>query len=269
MKPTLVLLHGIGGNAAGFASLVARFRALGWPAIAWSQPGYDGTALIEPYDLPGCARALADWLAARRLGRVVLVGHSMGGMLAQTLSAQLASAPPRDGFSLVGLVLAHTSPAFGNPGGDFQQRFIASRTRPLDEGKSMAEIAAVLVPSMMAPTASAEARREGVAMMAAVPPQTYRRAVAAIADFDGRAHLGGIGVPTLCLAAGHDLTAAPAVLQRMAQRIPGADYECLEDLGHLAPIENPQHWAATVTAWCRRRVTPEEETPPTQPGSPS
>ena len=246
-RPVLVLLHGVGGNAAGFGPLAAEFSRLGWPAIAWSQPGYDGTSLVTPYDLDNCARALASWLAGRGLGRVVLVGHSMGGMLAQSLSA-LA------GYHLAGLVLAHTSPAFGNAGGDFQTRFIASRTRPLDEGKSMREIATALVPGMMAPEASGEARAAAIAMMADVPPQTYRLAVAAIAAFEGRAHLPAIRVPTLCLAAEHDVTSAPAVLQRMAQRIPDADYECLEGLGHLAPIEDPSRWAAVVADWCSRRI---------------
>lgn len=266
--PTLVLLHGIGGNAAGFATLVAAFKALGWPTLAWSQPGYDGTPLLDPYDLGGCARALQAWLAQKRLDRVVLVGHSMGGMLAQTLCAQLdgggehgTSQERIEGecFSLAGLVLAHTSPAFGNPDGEFQQRFIASRTRPLDEGKSMLEVATALVPGMMAPHASADALHAGMAMMAAVPAQTYRRALAAITAFEGRTHLGNIRVPTLCLAAEHDKTSAPAVLQRMAQRIPGADYHCLAGLGHLAPIEDPPRWAAAVAAWCRQRIAHETQ----------
>ncbi len=251
-RATLVLLHGIGGNAAGFAPVVRALEALGWPAVAWSQPGYDGTPLVEPYCLDACAQALGAWLATRGPGRIVLVGHSMGGMLAQAFSAQGGAAA--SGVELAGLVLAHTSPAFGKPGGDFQQRFIASRTRPLDEGKTMREIAATLVPAMMAPTASAAAQEAGVAMMAAVPPPTYRLAIAAISAFDRRAHLGAIVVPTLCLAAGQDETAAPIVLERMAQRIPGADYECLPDLGHLAPIEDPQRWAGALAAWCERRI---------------
>ena len=119
--------------------------------------------------------------------------------------------------------------------------------------------AGLLVPGMMAPTASADAVRAGVAMMAAVPPRTYRSAVAAITAFDGRPHLGRIRVPTLCLAAEHDQTSAPAVLQRMAQRIPGADYRCLAGLGHLAPIEDPPAWAGAVAAWCRQRISGETQ----------
>ena len=265
-RPTLVLLHGIGGNAVGLAPAVAALESRGWPSVAWSQPGYDGKPLVEPYDLDTCARALGEWLATQGPGGFVLVGHSMGGMLAQAFNAQLGQAarltgpadaarrdrPPRAG--VVGLVLPHTSPAFGKPGGEFQQRFIASRTRALDEGKSMREIAATLVPGMMAPAASAAAREAGVAMMAAVPPQTYRLAVAAISAFDARAHLPRIAVPTLCLAAAHDETAAPGVLERMAQHSPGADYQCLDGLGHLAPIEDPPRWAAAVAAWCDRRI---------------
>jgi pimeloyl-ACP methyl ester carboxylesterase len=164
-------LHGIGGNAAGLAPVVSAFSEVGWPALAWSQPGYDGTPLVEPYDLGSCARALGAWLGARESGAVVLVGHSMGGMLAQTLSAQVDGGVRAGsaGFRIAGLVLAHTSSAFGHPGGDFQQRFIASRTRPLDQGRTMRDIATALVPTMMAPTASAETRDAGVAMMAAVP----------------------------------------------------------------------------------------------------
>jgi pimeloyl-ACP methyl ester carboxylesterase len=253
-RPTLVLLHGVGGNAAGLAPLSAAFQELGWPALAWSQPGYDGTPLVEPYDLAACAQVLARWLAGRRAGRVILVGHSMGGMLAQAVSAQLDRLPPCGEFEIVGLVLAHTSPAFGNTAGEFQQRFIASRTRPLDEGKSMHDMAASLVPGLMAPTASNAAKAAGVAMMAAVPPQTYRLAIAALTAFDAREHLARIRVPVLCLAAEFDTTSAPAVLQRMAERIRGADYQCLPGLGHLAPIENPQRWAAAVATWCGRRI---------------
>ncbi|HZH07266.1 MAG TPA: alpha/beta fold hydrolase [Lautropia sp.] len=262
-RPTLVLLHGIGGNAAGLAPVVSAFSEVGWPALAWSQPGYDGTPLVEPYDLGSCARALGAWLGARESGAVVLVGHSMGGMLAQTLSAQVDGGVRAGsaGFRIAGLVLAHTSSAFGHPGGDFQQRFIASRTRPLDQGRTMRDIATALVPTMMAPTASAETRDAGVAMMAAVPPETYRLAVSAVAAFDGRAHLEAIQVPTLCLAAEHDTTAAPAVLQRMSQRIPGADYQCLEALGHLAPIEDPARWAAAVGQWCDRRIIHDRQEP--------
>ena len=258
MSATIVLLHGIGGNAAGFAPLLQAFARQQQPALAWNQPGYGDEPLVEPYDFDTCAQALSDWLTRTRPGAVVLAGHSMGGMLAQTLWRQQAARKPHDaggdGWTIAGLVLAHTSPAFGQPDGDFQRRFVESRTRPLDEGKTMADMAKRLAPTLVAPGTATAVIEAAIAMMAVVPAATYRLAISALTRFDERAALPGISVPTLCLAAEHDRAAPPAVLERMATRIAGADYECLPGLGHLAPIEDPDSWSRTVAAWCARRL---------------
>ncbi|GIS89480.1 MAG: hypothetical protein CM1200mP18_21900 [Gammaproteobacteria bacterium] len=41
-------------------------------------------------------------------------------------------------------------PAFGNPSGDFQKKFIADRLKPLQEGKTMAGIAEDVIPELIA-----------------------------------------------------------------------------------------------------------------------
>lgn len=238
-RPTVIFLHGIGGGARGFAQHVERLRGRGWPALAWDQPGYAGQDLVEPYTLARVAQALLEKLDREAIERCVPVGHSMGGMVAQEL---YALAPRR----VAGLVLAHTSPAFGSPEGEFQRRFVEQRTRPLDEGLTMADVARSLVPGMVGPRASAEAIAAATALMSSVPAATYRKAVAALVNFDKRAQLAAIAVPTLCLAAEADTTAPPAVLEKMATKIPGAVYRCLPGLGHLAPIEDPQAFCAAI-----------------------
>ncbi|MBC7940209.1 MAG: alpha/beta fold hydrolase, partial [Chitinophagaceae bacterium] len=77
-------------------------------------------------------------------------------------------------------------------------------------------------------------------------------ALRAIAGFDRRAALGAIDVPTLCLAGAHDRTAPPDVMQRMAARIPGAEYTCLADAGHIANVEQPVAFNAAVVAFLQR-----------------
>ncbi len=238
-RPTLIFLHGIGGTAAGFASHVASFRDHGWPAFAWDQPGYGGSPLIEPYELADVARTLLALLDREGIERCIPVGHSMGGMVAQEL---YALAPQR----VAGMVLAHTSPAFGSAQGDFQRRFVEQRTRPLDEGMTMAQVAQRVVPGMLGPLSSERQQQAACALMASVPAATYRKAVGALVNFDQRAQLGSITVPTLCLAAEADQVAAPAVLEKMASKIPGARYACLPGLGHLAPIEDPQAFCAAI-----------------------
>jgi len=241
-RPTLVLLHGIGGGAAGFAWHVEHFRSRGWPALAWNQPGYGGTAAVEPYTLARVAQSLLDTLDRDGIERCIPVGHSMGGMVAQEL---YALAPAR----VAGLVLAHTSPAFGSPAGDFQRRFVEERTRPLDDGLTMTDVARRVVPGLLGKATGADAAHAATGLMAAVPPATYRMAIAALVHFDRRAQLPFIAVPTLCLAAEDDRTAPPAVLEKMATKIPGAVYRCLPGLGHLAPIENPQAFCEAIESF--------------------
>ena len=63
--------------------------------------------------------------------------------------------------------------------------------------------------------------------MSAVPPATYRAALHALMSFDRRALLPAITVPTLALAGEVDPNAPPAVMQKMAEKIPGAAYAVL------------------------------------------
>ncbi|HSW07713.1 alpha/beta fold hydrolase [Aquabacterium sp.] len=235
--PPVLLLHGVGGGREVWRDELsgtgAALAAAGFSALAVDFPGYGLSPGIEPYELSGLARsveALIRWLEAPP---AVLVGHSMGGMVALELAAL---APQAVGA----LVLASTSPAFGKPGGDWQQGFLRSRFAPLDAGLGMAGMAAQLVPAMVAPGLPADRLAAVQALMAAVPEATYRRALAALVAFDRRAALSVITVPTLVLTGEHDTTAAPAVAARMAERIPGAALEIVPGAGHLLTMEQPQ-----------------------------
>jgi len=79
-----------------------------------------------------------------------------------------------------------------------------------------------------------------------VPPHTYRAALQALVQFEQRATLPTLNVPVLCLAAEHDRTAPPAVMERMAQKIPHARYACLAGAGHLLHYEQPEAFNAEL-----------------------
>ena len=57
----------------------------------------------------------------------------------------------------------------------------------------------------------------------------------------------------LVLAAEHDGNAPAAVMERMAAKIPGAEYVCLPGLGHLACMESPAVFNAAVLGFLRRK----------------
>ncbi|MEI9922247.1 MAG: alpha/beta fold hydrolase [Bradyrhizobium sp.] len=84
----VVLLHGVGSNALSFVPLMEVLD----PALdvyAWDAPGYGASQPLatqspHPSDY---ADALADVLDALDLGRIVLVGHSLGSLFAGSFAA--------------------------------------------------------------------------------------------------------------------------------------------------------------------------------------
>jgi pimeloyl-ACP methyl ester carboxylesterase len=238
----LFFLHGVGGSHAVWDRQLPYFSSLGYAVRAWDQPGYGGTPAVEPYDLEHVAVALERQLPAEP---VVLIGHSMGGFVAQEAYARF---PGR----IRALALCFTSAAFGGSGSEFARQFIAARIDPLDQGRTMAEIAAKVIPAMR----GARSRDDGVALaqrvMSVVPPDTYRKAVRLLTTFDQRARLPAIRVPTLVLAGGDDRVAPAEVMERMAQKIPGAEFVRLEGCGHLGPMDQPDSFNEALAAFLQR-----------------
>ena len=235
----VVLLHGVGGGKELWAPQLDHLAARGYRAIAWDAPGYGDSPLPPRFDWPELSQALLALLDHLRLPKVALVGHSMGGMVAQDFAARHAG-------RLAALVLSGTSPAFGNPGGELQRKFLAARLGPLDAGGTMAALAPEIVREVIGDAPDAQGVALAAQVMGRVPDATYRLAIAALTTFDRRAALSEIRVPTLVLAGEKDRNAPPAMMERMAARIPDASYVCLKHAGHLANVEQPAAFNAAL-----------------------
>jgi pimeloyl-ACP methyl ester carboxylesterase len=247
--PAVVFLHGLGGSAAVWAPQLAAFAEAGLAPVALDLLGYGARPPVRVLQFEALAADVEAAIAERRLQRPVLIGHSLGGMVAQTA---LRRQP--EGYAAA--VLLATSPAFGSADGEFQKKFVADRLAPLDCGQSLAQLAPGIVDQIIAPGAPAAARALAIAAMSAVNPDTYRAAVSCLVEFDERANLAAIRIPVLCLAGALDRTAPPAVLERMASRVPGAHYQCLAGVGHLANLESPAAFNAAALDFLRRTLQP-------------
>ena len=88
---TVLLMHGWGGRAAQFGSLVPRLTAAGLTVVAFDAPGHGSSR--------GSRADLRDWVAAARElsagngGFDAIVGHSLGGLAA--LAAAREAVPVR------------------------------------------------------------------------------------------------------------------------------------------------------------------------------
>jgi len=235
----VIFLHGIGGSGRMFAPQVASFASAGYYPVALDLPGYGDRTPVEAMSFEALAEDVEFTITQNALEKPVLLGNSMGGMVVQTM---LRRRP--DDYRAA--VLSCTSPAFGNPAGDFQKKFVAARLAPLDAGRTMADIAPDAAAGMMGPNPDPAGRALFIEQYALTPESTYRAAVQCLVTFDERANLPAIKVPVLCLAAEHDRNAPPPVLEKMAAKIPGARYVCLPGLGHMPNLEAPQAFDATI-----------------------
>ena len=228
----VIFLHGISGSGRSFAPQMASFAAAGYQPVALDLMGYGRREPVEAMSFEALAEDVEFAISQSGLERPVLVGHSMGGTVVQTLLRRQSA-----GYRAA--VLSCTSPAFGNPAGDFQQKFVADRLQPLDDGYTMATLAPEAADDIMGPNADPAGRALYIEEYSSVAEKTYRAAVNCLVTFDERANLANIRIPILCLAAELDRNAPPLVVEKMASKIPGAYYLCLSGLGHMPNMEAP------------------------------
>lgn len=238
-RRALVCLHGIGGSQNAFDDQIAAVTGAGWRMIAWDMPGYGASPSPEDYSFESLAGAVVALLDDAGLDDAVLLGHSMGGMIAQETVARY---PGR----VSGLVLFATTPAFGGRDDKFKNEFLAHRLKPLNAGKTPADIAPNLVGGMFSDTTPEAVKTSAVASMGAITSDSYRAALECIVTFNQVDNLGRIDCPTLVLAAEKDTLSPPKTMGRMADRIPGARFVTLDGVGHLANFEDPPLFNAAL-----------------------
>ena len=234
-----MLLHGVSTRAEAWAPLLPSLAAPGRRVLAWDLPGYGGADHEALTGFEGWSEALCRMQDAAGVRRCVLVGHSLGGMIALDFAARR---PER----VLALALACTTPGFGAVDGRRQREYLARRLDPLAAGASMAEVAAQEIPSMMCDPADPALVARLCALMATIPPAAYAAAIRAITAFDRRSAVSALPMPVLCIAGGEDRLAPSEVLASMARRAPKGRIAALDQAAHLAPFERPEAFVALL-----------------------
>ncbi|UED87507.1 alpha/beta fold hydrolase [Streptomyces profundus] len=226
------LVPGLGRLASGRAGTSPSCTALDLRGHG-SGPLADGPPELERL-ADDVARTLAAWPTGPR---TVLVGLSLGGMVAQLTAA-------RHPELVAGLVLADTV-AWASPP---LRRAVEARAE-----RTLAGGLAAVVDETEERWFSAGFRRrhpERVARvrgwLAAAEPRAHAWTWRAIGAFDARPALPELRQPTLVVCGGADRSTPPAASRELAALIPGARYAELAGAGHLAPLERPDEFTGLL-----------------------
>ncbi len=235
----LVLLHGIGSNSRAWAGQFAGFGQKR-PVYAWNAPGYAGS---DPLPMPApvaadYGMAALAWLDHLGIGRCVVVGQSLGAIMATALAR---IAPGR----IAALALASPASGYAVPPGDPLPETVAARIADV-ETLGPTGLADARAHRLLTEHAGMEARAIVHGAMAEVVPHGYAQAVRLLAGADLPVAVAGLTVPTLVLWGSQDVVTPPAGCARVADAAPGAARAEVAGGGHAFATEIPQAFNDTI-----------------------
>ena len=227
--PPLVLLCSLGSTVAMWApqrrDLAGTFRV-----ISMDARGHGGSPVPDgPYTIADLGRDVLETLDDLGVARAAFAGVSLGGAITQWIGL---TSPER----ATGLALLCTSARFSDPG-PWHERAATVRAGGA-EAVADAVVARWFSPRYAAdePSTVEDMRT----MIAATPTEGYAACCEAIAGWDVVDGLGAIAVPTLVVSGAEDPATPPAHGKILADGIPGARFEIVEDAGHLASYQRPE-----------------------------
>jgi 3-oxoadipate enol-lactonase len=236
-SPVLVFSNSLGSNFSMWDPQAREF-AKNFRILRSDTRGHGQSSPTPgPYSIEQLSKDVLTMLDTLKLDHVNFCGLSMGGMIGMWLGA---NAPDK----LNKLVLCNTGATIGNAEG-WNTRIETVRK------SSMKSISSAVLDRWFTPAFRAKAPAtisNTQKMLEAVNPEGYASCCAAIRDFDFRAELGRIRVPTLVIAGAHDPATPPADGRFIAEHVPGARYVEL-NAAHLSNLEAEDQFNKEVAAF--------------------
>lgn len=245
----LVLVHGFSGAKEDFTPWLSRLADMGWHAVAYDNFGHGASAKpTEPadYTLAGYRDQLFGVMDSLGWTSCVVLGHSMGGMIAEEA---LAASPER--FEAVILMDTSHGPIKLDPG----YADIVTAVLKASGVKGLLDAANAMGVLKMAPSTKAVYERdpgyrefnERKFLGTAAP--VFLSMMTELAGRPDRLEtLMSLTVPVLVIV-GEEDEAFVAECREMGERIPGARLARIESAAHCPQFEAEQAWWEALSSF--------------------
>ena len=233
--PPLVFINSLGSDLRIWDGLIADF-AERFPLIRYDQRGHGlSDCPPGPYTLRDHTDDLAGLLAHLQAPAAILIGVSVGGMIALDFAHQH---PER----VQGLVLCDTGAKIGTA------EYWSERSSAVRQG-GLAPLAPMILARWFSSTfaATAPAAYCGYAnMLTRTPVEGYAATCEALRDADLREVVPNINIPALVLCGEEDLATPPSLGRELAAALPNAHFALIPQAGHLPSLEQAKALATAI-----------------------
>lgn len=267
-KRGIVFLHGSGLRTDLWHYQMAAFEGRRLVFLDLRGHGLSRPKGDSDFTLSTLSTDLLAVIADLGLEQVVLVGHSLGGMVALQLCRLR---PEVMGGPVMGLVLTNTThrPAIETvSGGAAVARLERAARRPLDllgkRHETIDQMRRIIRPSDaifwavsfsgFGPGASAHQVDFAYDMLAETSSDVIFDLFKCYRDFDVAQRLAAINVPVLVIAGASDRITVPEASRYLAKHLPNAEMEVFEGCGHMAMLERHREFNTMVESFARKHL---------------
>ncbi len=246
----LVLVHGYTGDITDWRFQIEAFRGT-HRVLVMDLRGHgrsDAPAERAAYTIDRMSRDVEALVDEAGIERYHLVGHSMGGAIAQEIALR---SPAR----LLSLTLHDTGFHFDASRSEQMVKWNARR-RKIAEEQGMAALAATPSPFPRPPFMPEEREAETRERLARLSVDAFIGAGIGLDTWPGtKERLAEIGVPTLVIYGDLDAEGLVKASQHMARAIPNATLEVVPQAGHSPQYERPDLFNAALRRHLERNAT--------------
>ena len=235
-RPAFVFVHGTSCDRSFFAPQAEHF-ARQHRVVSVDLRGHgESDKPSGPYPIAAYADDLAFLIEQQGLGKVVAVGHSMGGMIV----LQLAAAHPN---CVAAIVMVDSTVVYSPE----RRSLVEAVAAGIEAGDH--EPRGQWIESMLLPNSDRHLVEKVMTVMLAAPPHVAAVIRCAL-EFDGQAAAALCKVPALHLAASPPRMLPQSITERLSNVVSG----CTVGAGHFNQLEVPDQVNAMIEAFLRHYV---------------